>query len=78
MKTAIQLSQTTEKCKQKIVSAGRGQQNKYFLLAIAFQTIHKQGAQAPCPGSVAEGRGRHGTGAGSCTDLGWEGSLSSD
>jgi hypothetical protein len=36
MKTAIQLNQTTEKCKQKIVSAGGGHQHKYFLPAMAF------------------------------------------
>lgn len=64
MKTAIQLSQTTGKCKQKIVSAGRGHQNKYFLLALALQTLHKQGTQARGPGSTADGGVRRGTGPG--------------
>lgn len=52
MKTAIHLSQTTEKCKQKIVSAGKGHQNNYFLPTMAFQIDDKHGTQARCPGNM--------------------------
>ena len=50
MKTAIHLSQTTEKCKQKIVGAGRGHQNKYFLPTMAFQIDDKTRYPGLVPG----------------------------
>lgn len=56
MKTAIHLSQTTEKCKQKIVSPGRGHQNKYFLPTMAFQINDKHGTRARRRGNMTDGR----------------------